>query len=187
MEVIIILALIAGGYGYYQYIVMKSQIASVEDALEPIEFNVKKCKDMVPNLLEIIKDDVDSTSVAVVGGKRVFTDMDTKFDKNNPHSVKVFFESGESLYQAMCKLIALVEENIVLTEDKTVKKYCDMHYEVTRGLAAARRTYNTEAAALNQAILVFPGSVVITFFNPRPQQMPLFAMDSNFNEKKEIA
>ena len=75
----------------------------------------------------------------------------------------------------MGQLMVNVENYPQLKSDQTMVQSMQTYNEVEEHIAAARRFYNAAVLDLNNAIELFPSSIVATFFNFK--QMPFFKIE----------
>ncbi len=104
------------------------------------------------------------------------------YDRNNPHEVAQHIEANKKLQTAMMQFFAVAENYPDLKSQETMVRAQETYEEVEGHISAARRFYNSSVTELNNAVEIFPSSVIANMINIKT--LPYFEMDEA--EKKPV-
>lgn len=143
-------------YGLYVKVIQKKN--KVKEAMSGIDVQLKKRYDLIPNILTIAKkfmehergliEDITKLRTQAAGLR---TTADTVTEKIN---------LDNAIASKMGELMVNVENYPQLKSDQTMMQAMQTYAEVEEHIAAARRFYNSAANDLNNAVEIFPSSVI---------------------------
>jgi LemA protein len=172
--IVIILLLI--GIGIYNSLIGKKN--QVANAFSAIDVMLKKRFDLIPNLVETIKQYMAYESETLTK----ITQMRTQaINGNLSDSEKV--EMDRQLGTAVKGIMVSVENYPDLKANSNFINLQSTWTESEEQIAAARRTYNTSVTMYNNAIMMFPGSIIAGMLNY--QVLPL--LETPAEERKNIS
>ena len=166
---IVVLILIVG-YMWYAGLISKRNKA--KEALSGIDVQLRKRFDLIPNILKIASRFLEHEKELLTN----ITDLRAKamkdYNPGDPNAVKGHLDAAGALQPAMMKLFAVAENYPDLKSDTTMVRAQDTYTEVEGHIAAARRAYNASVTNLNNAVEIFPGSMIARMANV--QSMPFY-------------
>ena len=104
------------------------------------------------------------------------------YDRNNAGEVAEHLAAEQGLQSAMMQFFAVAENYPDLKSNDNMMRAQETFEEVEGHISAARRFYNSSVTSLNNAVQIFPGSLIANMANI--QSMPYFEMDEA--EKKPV-
>lgn len=153
IPVFLVLAIV---YGLYVKVIQKKN--KVKEAMSGIDVQLKKRYDLIPNILTIAKkfmehergliEDITKLRTQAAGLR---TTADTVTEKIN---------LDNAIASKMGELMVNVENYPQLKSDQTMIQAMQTYAEVEEHIAAARRFYNSAVNDLNNAVEIFPSSVI---------------------------
>lgn len=154
--VVAIVLVVAIVYGLYVKLIQKKN--KVKEAMSGIDVQLKKRYDLIPNILTIAKkfmehergliEDITKLRTQAAGLR---TTTDTVTEKIN---------LDNAIASKMGELMVNVENYPQLKSDQTMIQAMQTYAEVEEHIAAARRFYNSAVNDLNNAVEIFPSSVI---------------------------
>ena len=170
----VILAIVAliliVGYMWYAGLISKRNKA--RESLSGIDVQLRKRFDLIPNILKIASRFMEHEKELLTN----ITDLRTKamqdYNPGDGDSVKGHLQAAGAIQPAMMKLFAVAENYPDLKSDATMVRAQDTYTEVEGHIAAARRAYNASVTNLNNAVEIFPGSMIARMANV--QGMPFY-------------
>ena len=174
MTALIILGVIAAIlYVVYAGIIKKRN--SALEALSSIDVQLKLRSDLIPNILTIAKKFMEHEKELLSAVTEMRAKADAPYDKTNAAAVTDHFAAASQLASQMGKLQVTMEAYPTIKADQPMMEAMRSYNEVEARIAAARRGYNASVTALNNAVQIFPGSMIA------PQlgitSMPFFETD----------
>jgi LemA protein len=155
---ILIAAILVGGYGWYASLISRRNKA--REALSSIDVQLRKRHDLLPNVLklagrfmahekELLEEIVSLRSAAMQPYRPEAAD-----------EVKAHLTAEAALQAATGKLFVAVENYPELKSNETIVVAQQTYNEVEGHISAARRYYNASVTRLNNAVEIFPGSLI---------------------------
>lgn len=139
-------------YSYYVKVIKASN--AVKEALSGIDVQLVKRHEVLPNILTLAKK-------FMTHEKEVLTEITrlrTISEKAVSGSAEKF-EAETALGDKMADLLVSVENYPQLKSNETMIQAMQSYTDIEENIAAARRFYNTSLRQLNDAIMIFPGSL----------------------------
>lgn len=153
---IIIGVIVAVLYGLYVQVVQKKN--KVKEAFASIDVQLKKRYDLMPNILTMANQFMEHEKELILEVAKIRTkamSMKSQFD-NMHEKVKVENE----LQSKMGQLMVSMENYPQLKSNETMVQAMQTFAEVEEHIAAARRFYNAAILDLNNAVEIFPSSII---------------------------
>ncbi len=151
---------------YTMYVALIQKRNKVKESMGGIDVQLKKRYDLIPNILVIANKFMEHergliTEITALRSQAssLRADRDTisqKLDLDNQIASK------------MGQLMVNVENYPQLKSDQTMMQAMQTYSEVEEHIAAARRFYNSAVNDLNNAVEIFPSSVIAAALNIRP-------------------
>lgn len=176
----VVACLLVGFYLLYVQLITKKNRA--REALSSIDVQLKKRHDLVPNILTIARKFMDHEKELLSEVTQMRSLAGADYDKSNPDAVKEHLGAEKKLQSSMMQFFAVAENYPDLKSHSTMVQAQETYEEVEGHIAAARRFYNSAVTDLNNAVEIFPGSLIAGFI--RIVAMPYFEMDEA--EKKPV-
>jgi len=173
MTVIIILAVLVllCVYSFYASLIRKKNKA--KEAFSGIDVQLKKRYDLIPNVLFIAnkfmeheRGLLEEITKLRAQATKLPADMNMAAQK---------LELDKTIAGKMGQLMVSVENYPQLKSDQTMLQAMQTYNEQEEHIAAARRFYNAAVLDLNNAVEIFPGSLIAAMINIR--QLPFFEVD----------
>ncbi len=170
------LAIIGGilAIGYFWYVSLVGKKNGALEALSSIDVQLKKRHDLLPNILKIAKKFMDHEKELMTKVTEMRALAGKGYDRNNSDEVAGHLQAESGLQSAMMQLFAVAENYPDLKANQNMIRAQETFEEVEGHIAAARRFYNSSVTALNNAVQIFPGSLIANMANIT--SMPYFEM-----------
>ena len=153
-----VLAVLIGVLLYNKLVALKNQ---VEAAWSQIDVQLRRRTDLIPNLVEVVKDYMSYEQETL-----------TKVIEARNHAVAAREQGREAtiaaegaLTAAMGKLFALAEAYPDLKANQNVASLQEELSATENKIAFARQHYNDSAMSLNTAVETFPSNLIAARFN----------------------
>jgi LemA protein len=150
--------LLVGGYLWYAGLIAKRNKA--REALSGIDVQLRKRFDLVPNILKIASRFMEHEKELLGEVTALRARAMQSYDAGDAEAVKSHLESAGALHPAMTRLFAVAENYPDLKSQETMVRAQESYEEVEGHIAAARRAYNAAVTNLNNAVEIFPGSII---------------------------
>ncbi len=155
----------------YNSLVMKRN--KVKEAFASIDVQLKKRYDLIPNILTIANKFMEHERGLLENITALRAQaMQLNSDLNN---VANKLQLDGQIQRQMGQLMVSMENYPQLKSDQTMLQSMQTYNEVEEHIAAARRFYNAAVLDLNNAVELFPSSIVATMFNFK--LMPFFKVE----------
>ncbi len=173
--IIIVVCAVILGWLYGMYVNLIKLKNKAKEAMSGIDIQLRKRYDLIPNILTIAQKYMEHERGLLEEITRlrsqataIRSDADTigkKIDLDNQITAK------------MGQLMVNVENYPQLKADQTMMHAMQTYSEVEEHIAAARRFYNSAVNELNNAVEIFPSSVIAAFVGIKP--CPFFETDES--------
>lgn len=159
--IVVLVVLITYLYIIYADIIKKKN--KVLEAFSSVDVQLKKRYDLIPNIIAIAKAfmEHEKSLMAEVTNLRAQA-MEIKSDFKNINE-KLSLDS--IIAKKMQQFFVLSEQYPQLKSDKTMMTVMQTYNEVEEHIAAARRFYNSATYELNNAVEIFPSSIIAKMLN----------------------
>lgn len=166
---------------YLIYVGLIQKKNKVKEAFSSIDVQLKKRYDLIPNILVIAnkfmeheRGLIESVTKLRAQAVKMPSELSSVEDK---------LKLDSQIQKQMGQLMVSVENYPQLKSDQTMMSAMQTYNEVEEHIAAARRFYNSAVLELNNAVEIFPSSVVALIINIK--KMPFFEIE-NPNERERV-
>jgi LemA protein len=156
--IITLIAIVAVFYIWYMAIIGRRNKA--KEAFSSIDVQLKKRADLIPNILAIAKRYMKHEQDLLTEVTALRTQVAREVNPASADDVKQYLAAANTLGGSMGKLMVAVENYPELKADQTMVQAQLSYNEVEAQIAAARRFYNSAVTSLNNAVQIFPGSII---------------------------
>jgi LemA protein len=167
---VVVLLVLAGGYFWYVSLIRRRNRA--REALSSIDVQLRKRHDLLPNVLKLAGRFMAHEKELLEEIVRLRTQAMQSYRPEAPDEVKAHLEAESALQAATGRLMMVMEQYPQLRSVETMTEAQQTFTEVEGHISAARRFYNAAVTDLNNAVEVFPGSMIANIAGVRP--MPFF-------------
>lgn len=153
---VVVLAILLGLYNLYVALIKKKN--NVKEAMGGVDVQLNKRYDLIPNILVIANKFMEH--------ERGLMDEITKLRtqaaglRSNPETISEKINLDNAIATKMGQLMVNVENYPQLKSDQTMIQAMQTYSEVEEHIAAARRFYNSAVKELNNAVEIFPSSLI---------------------------
>ncbi|MBR6163850.1 LemA family protein [bacterium] len=160
---VLVLSAILLIYLYMVYIGIIKKKNKVLEAFASVDVQLKKRYDLIPNIIVIAKAFMEHERNLMTEVTKLRAQaMEIKSDFKN---IGKKLSLDTELADKMSKLLVAVENYPQLKSDKTMLLTMQTYNEVEEHIAAARRFYNSAVNDLNNAVEIFPSSLIAAMLN----------------------
>ena len=148
-------------YGLYVKLIQKKN--KVKEAMGGIDVQLRKRYDLIPNILTIANRFMEHEK----GLMTEITELRTAASaiRSNPDTISEKIKLDNEITSKMGQFFVSVENYPQLKSDQTMVQAMQTYSEVEEHIAAARRFYNSAVNDLNNAVEIFPSSVIAAAIN----------------------
>lgn len=166
ITIAVAVVIIFWAYNLYVSIIKKKN--KVMEAFSGISVQMKKRYDLIPNILTIANKFMEHEKslmeeVTALRAKAVSL-------PNNLDNLGKKLALDSEIRSKMGQLMVAVENYPQLKSDQTMTNAMQTYNEIEEHIAAARRFYNSAVLELNNAVEIFPSSVIAGMLNIRKQE-----------------
>jgi LemA protein len=169
----ILVVLVVVGYGWYAALIRRRNRA--REALSSIDVQLRKRHDLIPNVLKLARRFMTHERELLDSLTRLRAEAQAAYRPEVPEEVARHLGAEGALQAGLARLFAVAENYPQLRSSDTIISAQQAYEEVEGHIAAARRFYNAAVTRLNNAVDVFPGSVIAGLARVRP--MPFFEIE----------
>ena len=144
------------GYSIYVSLVQKKN--KVLEAFSSIDVQLKKRYDLIPNILTIANKFMEHEKGLLTEVTKLRTQAMSL--PNDMNSIGQKLQLDNQIKGLMGQIMVAVENYPQLKSDQTMMTAMQTYNEVEEHIAAARRFYNSAVLELNNAVEIFPSSVI---------------------------
>ena len=153
----------------------------VKEAFSSIDVQLKKRYDLIPNILTIANKFMEHER-GLLENITALRAQAIKLDSSMGNIENKLKLDGE-IQRQMGQLMVNMENYPQLKSDQTMIQSMQTYNEVEEHIAAARRFYNAAVLDLNNAVELFPSSIIASIFNFK--QMTFFKVEDE-KERQRI-
>ena len=172
--IVVLLIFVSWAVGINNSLVRLNQAADAQWAT--VQTQYQRRLDLIPNLVATVKGVAAQEVTLVVGAVRERAKAtQIQVNPSDPASFKQFQDSQAQLSGALGRLLVTVEK---YPEIKSNQNFLELQSQIEgteNRIAVERKKYNETLQAYNNAVLVFPASIIASFRNFK--QRPYFAAD----------
>ncbi|MDO8421708.1 MAG: LemA family protein [Parvibaculum sp.] len=160
---LILAGIAAAGYAWYVSLITRRN--RVREAMGGIDVQLRMRFDLLPNVLELAQKFMTHEKALLTSLTSLRSMVNAPYDKDDPAAAGAHLEASRALDAGIGRLFAVAENYPELRSAETITRAQATYEEVESNIAAARRFYNASVTALNNAVEVFPGSVIAQWAN----------------------
>ena len=177
LSIIVLLILLYIIYSFYVSLIKKKNKA--KEAFAGIDVQLKKRYDLIPNVLFIANKFMEHERGLLEDITKLRTQAaKLPADLNN---VEEKLQLDNLISGKMGQLFVSVENYPQLKSDQTMITAMQTYNEQEEHIAAARRFYNASVLELNNAVEIFPGSILASMLNIK--QLPFFEVENEVERR----
>lgn len=168
MIIVVICSVLILVCAYSMYVAVIQKKNKVLEAFSSIDVQLRKRYDLIPNILTIANKFMEHEK----GLMEEVTKLRTQAMAlpNDSSSIGKKFELDSQIRGLMGQIMVAVENYPQLKSDQTMMTAMQTYNEVEEHIAAARRFYNSAVLDLNNAVEIFPSSVIATMVGVKKQE-----------------
>lgn len=170
---VIVLLILLVGYAWYVNLIKRRNRA--REALSSIDVQLKKRHDLLPNALKLARQFMTHERELMQEVIRLRGQAQQPYDPNQADQVRQHLQAEGQLQMGLRRLFAVAENYPELRSSDTIIEAQRAFNEVEGHIAAARRFYNASVTRLNNAVEIFPGSLIASLVGV--QSMPFFELE----------
>jgi LemA protein len=168
-----VVAVVIGFYAWYATLIRRRN--KVREALGLIDVQLLKRHDLIPNVLKLAEKFMSHERDLMTGLTELRTKAEAPYEKDDPDQVKGHLDAAGALQGLFGRFFAVAEEYPDLRSSDTIVTAQHTYSEVEGHIAAARRFYNSAVNDLNNAVEIFPGTLIAGV--ARVRSMPFFEVE----------
>jgi LemA protein len=157
--ILFVAPLIVLGWGVVSYNRLVTLLNQVKNGWRQIDVQLKRRHDLIPNLVETIKDYMAYEQETL---QKVIQARNQALGAQAPEET---VRAEGALTGALGRLFALMERYPDLKANESVSRLTEELTATENKIAFARQFYNDSVMSLNTAVQSFPSSLVATLFN----------------------
>lgn len=174
MELLLIVGAVLALIYFLHVRVIKLRNRTLE-ALSGIDVQIKKRANLIPNVLTIAKKFMEHERSLLEDITAARAAFENGYNAQNADDVKAHLQAADSLQAGLGKLMAIAENYPDLKSDTVMLEAQKTYQDVEANISAARRFYNAAVTDLNNAVQIFPSSVIASMVGIG--QMPFYELD----------
>lgn len=160
---------------YLWYVSLVKKRNTGREALSGIDVQIKKRSNLVPNILKIAQKFMEHEKALLTDITELRAQTSKAYDTNDAEAIREHLVVAEQLNGKMGQLMVNVEAYPELKSDNTMLQAMQTYNEVEAHISAARRFYNASVSELNNAVEIFPGSIIASMASIKV--MPFYEAD----------
>jgi LemA protein len=173
ITVAIVVAVVVIGYAWYVSLITRRNQA--REALSSIDVQLRKRHDLIPNVLKLARKFMSHEKELLDSLTALRSQAQASYRVDVPDDVAKHLAAEGALQTGLARLFAVAEDYPELRSSETIITAQQTYTEVEGHIAASRRFYNSAVTRLNNAIQIFPGSLIAGWANVRA--MPFFELE----------
>lgn len=158
--------------GYVWYVNLITRRNRAREALSSVDVQLRKRFDLIPNVLKLAQRYMAHEKSLLAEITELRGSFQQPYRPDDPAAVAAHLDASRALESGLGRLFALAENYPDLKADGTIIQAQQTYEEVEGHIAAARRFYNSAVGDLNNAVEIFPGSVIARWAGVLP--MPFY-------------
>lgn len=166
------------------YFVIISRRNSAQEALSSIDVQLNMRLDLIPNILKIAGRFMKHEKSLMAEVIELRQQMTKGYNVQDSEDVEQHLAIADQLSARMGKLMIQVENYPEIKSDSTMTKTMDSYNEVEARIAASRRFFNSSVTSLNNAVQIFPGSLIARMLGI--STMPYFKAPSEAHKTIDV-
>ena len=147
-------------FGYIWYVSLIGRRNKALEALSSIDVQLRKRHDLLPNLLKLANRFMEHEKDLLASLTALRAKVQESYQAKDPDAVGEHLQSEAALQAGMLQFFAVAENYPDLKSHDTIVTAQETFTEVEGHISAARRFYNSAVTDLNNAVQIFPGSLI---------------------------
>lgn len=160
---------------YWLYARLITRRNQALEALSGIDVQIRKRANLIPNVLGIAKRFLEHERSLLDEVTKARTQFDKPYNQADAAAVQEHLKAADNVQNRLTRLFAVAEGYPELTSNSVMVEAQEAYQEVEANISAARRFYNSAVTDLNNAVQIFPGSLIANAINI--SAMPYFELD----------
>lgn len=160
-------------YGWYVVLIRRRNRA--REALSSIDVQLQKRHDLLPNILQLADQFMTHERELLTRVTELRNEAQKPYDPDQPEEVRRHLDAEGGLQKGLRQLFAVAEDYPELRSSETILEAQQTFSMVEGHISAARRFYNAAVTSLNNAVQIFPGSLIASAVGVR--MMPFFEIE----------
>ncbi len=166
--------------GYVLYAQALQKRNKARRAFSTIDVQLKKRRDLIPNVLSIAKETMTREIELLEKVTRLRQAAAEDADPSDPDAVRRHLSAERELGMGVRRLFAVAESYPEPRFVEAMKRAQATYEEVEGHIAASRRFYNASVEDLQNAVEIWPSSMIARMAGVKP--MPFFEIDDEERE-----
>ena len=160
---------------YMLYVKLITRRNKAREALSTIDVQLRQRHDLIPNVVTLAQKFMTHEKELLEGLVAARTQAQQPYRADDPAAVRQHIEAEQQLSAGLGRLFAVAENYPELRSSETIVTAQQTLNEVEGHIAAARRFYNSAVTELNNAVEIFPSSLVASLAGV--QKMPFYEVE----------
>lgn len=175
INIIVIVLLLILAFAYSWYVKLIKYRNKAREALSSIDVQLRKRHDLLPNILRLAQQFMAHERSLLSEITALRSSLAKPYDPNDSQALREHFKAEGQLQNSLRQLFAVAENYPELKSSDTIIQAQQTYNQVEGHIGAARRFYNASVNELNNAVEIFPGSMIAQMANV--QTMPFFEIE----------
>ncbi len=175
MEILLLVIAVIAIILYFLYVALIKRRNTAREALSSIDVQLRKRHDLVPNVVTLAQKFMTHERELLEGITQARNLAQSSYSRDDPAAVAEHLGAEAKLQSGLMHLFAVAENYPELRSAETIQNAQQTVNEVEGHIAAARRFYNSAVTDLNNAVEIWPSSVIAGMVGVK--QMPFFEIE----------
>ncbi|MFN3231458.1 MAG: LemA family protein [Alphaproteobacteria bacterium] len=175
MEILLIAVAVVAAVFYFLYVTLIKRRNTAREALSSIDVQLRKRHDLVPNVVKLAQKFMTHERELLEGITKARNLAQAGYSPDDPDAVARHLGAEQQLQAGLMKFFAVAEAYPELRSAETIQNAQQTVNEVEGHIAAARRFYNSAVTDLNNAVEIWPSSMIAGMVGVK--QMPFFEIE----------
>jgi LemA protein len=160
---------------YMLYVRLITLRNKAREALSSIDVQLRQRHDLIPNVVTLAQKFMTHEKELFAGLVAARNQAQQPYRSDDPNAVRQHIEAEKQLSAGLGRLFAVAENYPELRSSETILTAQQTLNEVEGHIAAARRFYNSAVTDLNNAVEIFPSSLVAGMVGV--QKLPFYEVE----------
>ncbi|MEN3976545.1 LemA family protein [Emcibacter sp. SYSU 3D8] len=160
---------------YMLYVKLITRRNNAREALSTIDVQLRQRHDLIPNVVTLAQKFMTHERELLESVVAARTQAQQPYRSDDPNAVREHLKAEQQLSMGLGRLLAIAENYPELRSSETIVTAQRTLNEVEGHIAAARRFYNSSVTDLNNAVEIFPSSLVAGMVGV--QKMPFYEVE----------
>lgn len=168
---------------YLWYVSLIKKRNTCKEALSGIDVQLTKRASLIPNILKVAQRHMEHEQALLEEITTLRSQLKQSYNQADTNQISQHLKHAELLDRKMGQLMVVIEHYPELKADAILQRAMLSYDEVETHVCAARRFYNAAVTELNNAVEIFPGSIIASIANVRIQ--PFFEASKQAKAESE--